>query len=195
MRNIAIVGRFCAGKTTLAEELVSEYGFERVSMAANLKAIVADAYGTSDKSAIVDVTLSSGAPGKMSMRQVLQAFGENAKGHDRHFWLRWFLRDTEMYADTGIPLVMDDVRLQFEAEYLRDNNWFLVRVEAPKEVRLERYEALYGKLPTQAEMSHKTETESDLIRVDLVLDSTLSPALLSELVFANAGGFPSDNLT
>lgn len=184
-RNVAIFGKFCAGKTTLALELEDEWGFSRVSMAGNMKNIIKDVYGTIDKSDTITVHDKDGHPSDISVREALQGFGENAKSHDLYFWLRWFLNDTQFM--DGIPLVMDDARLRFEAQALREKGWLLVRMEAPEDVRRQRYFDLYRRYPTKRELTHKTETESDLIDVDLVLDGTLSPARLAEMVVDACG--------
>lgn len=184
-QNVAIFGKFCAGKTTLAQELEDEWGFARVSMAANMKSIIKEVYGTTDKSDSVLVYDKDGKPHTKPIREVLQDFGQNSKGHDLHFWLRWLLNDTEFM--DGIPLVMDDARMKFEAKALRERGWLLVRIETPGHVRMERHMALYGDYPTADQMTHPTETESDEIEVDLVLDGTESPALLAEKVVMALG--------
>lgn len=180
--NVAIFGRFAVGKTTLARELEDEFGYSRVSMAANMKNIVKEVYGTIDKSDTIMARQENGSVREMNIREVLQQFGQNAKDHDRDFWLRWFLNDTSFMG--GIPLVMDDARLQFEADALRNRDWLLVRLEAPVKVRRARYLAAYGRYPTPAESAHQTETESDTIKVDLVLDGSESPETLAEKVMA-----------
>lgn len=182
---VAIFGKFCSGKTTLARALEDEFGFARVSMAANMKNIVKEVYGVTDKAALVDVRTQDNQLHQITVRELLQSFGEAAKGHDLHFWLRWFLADTQFM--DGIPLVMDDARLRFEADALRERGWFLVRLEVPDAVRTERHERLYGAPPTAAQMAHRTETECELIDVDLVLDGTQSPESLAERVVIELG--------
>lgn len=164
---VAIVGRFCAGKTTLAREL-EEYGFVRVSMAANLKSIVGAVYGTLDKSGTVEVTDDTGRERRISVREVLQQIGQAVKTVDRDFWLKWMLEDTAIMS--GQSLVMDDMRLLFEADLLRARGWTIVKLETPELERIERHFRLYGRYPTDAEMSHQTETESDLIQAHLTFD-------------------------
>lgn len=183
--NVAIFGKFCSGKTTLARALEDDWGFSRVSMAANMKSIVKEVYGVTDKATLVTVYDSDNKPREISVRSLLQSFGESAKNHDLHFWLRWFLNDT-VFMD-GIPLVMDDARLRFEADALRDRGWLLVRLEVPEDVRMQRHYDLYGTTPTQAQMSHRTEVECEQIDVDLVLDGTESPELLAEKVVIALG--------
>lgn len=178
---VAIVGRFCAGKTTLAQEL-EEYGFVRVSMAANLKSIIATVYGTLDKSVKVDVTTQTGTKQSLSVREVLQRVGQSVKQVDRDFWLRWFLEDTAIMS--GQNLVMDDMRLLFEAESLRARGWVIVRLETPEEVRLERHLRLYGRYPTEEELSHQTESESDRIDADLTFSGMESVEFVADQVMA-----------
>lgn len=180
--NVAIVGKFCSGKTTLADLLADQYGFRRVSMAANLKNIVLEAYGTLDKSANVEVVRRDGTTEVRSVRSLLQALGEVVKDVDRDLWLRWFLNDTALFSD---PLVMDDARLHFEADYLRRNGWLLVKLEAPLDVRLARFTDLYNRIPTSDEMRHPTEIESEFIHCDLHFDSSMfTPETMAELVMA-----------
>lgn len=187
--NVAIFGRFCAGKTTLAQELADEFNYTRVSMASNMKSIVKEVYGTIDKSESIMARQPDGSVKELTIREVLQGFGQNAKLHDQDFWLRWFLRDTEFMG--GRSLVMDDARLTFEADALRNRDWLLVRLEAPAKLRRARYLALYGRYPTPKEEAHATETESDTITVDLVLDGAVSPTLLAEKVMAHIAEMPA----
>jgi dephospho-CoA kinase len=179
MKNVAIVGRFCSGKTTLANVLVDEYGFKKVSMADNMKNIVREVYGTLDKNEMVQVTLRDGNIVRRSIREVLQTLGEAVKDADRDIWLKWFEADLMFVRG---PFVMDDMRLLFEAEALRETGWVIVALNCPEPVRMERYFKVYGKYPTMAEMNHKTETESGLITADVILDATLSPEYLAAVV-------------
>lgn len=180
-RHVALFGEFCAGKTTLAEELSDEYGFVRVNMAANLKSIIQDVYGTLDKGEYVDIfSPVTGEEEARTVRQILQEFGQNAKLHDQHFWLRWFLKDTSFYEDHH--LVMDDGRLPFEAAELRKRGWLIVKLDVPLDVRLRRFEGLYGKLPAAGEMHHATETQMDGIDYDLRLDGQEPEDVLAERV-------------
>lgn len=180
--NVALFGKFCAGKTTLAEALV-ELGYTRVSMAANMKQMVLDVYGTLDKSQSVEVTRRDGQRTSISIREALQGLGETVKDVDRDLWLKWFLADSQFITK---PQVMDDARLRFEAEALRSRGWMLVKVDTPTGVRLQRYFDLYGRQPSHSEMNHPTETESETIEYDLVVDGMTSPALVAEAILVAA---------
>lgn len=169
MTSIAILGKFAAGKSSLARELEDVYGFHRVSMANNLKMIVGSAYGTLEKSHSVEVTTQHGERVTRTVREVLQDLGAAVKVVDRDLWLRWMLKDTEDLTASGYELVMDDVRLQFEADALRDAGWFIVKLEIPEAIRMQRFFALYERYPTQAELNHPTEVELEGIMPDLTL--------------------------
>jgi hypothetical protein len=184
MKNVAVVGQMCAGKTTLANLLVDIFGYEKVSMAANIKNIVNEVYGPYSKSSNVFVTTREGQVVEKSIRTVLQQVGESVKDADRDFWLKWFLRDSEFMDN---PLVMDDVRLGFEGAALAERGWLLVRLECPLDVRLKRHLDLYGYYPTETELLHPTETEQDLIQAHLYIDSeNTSPTDIAHLVYAEA---------
>lgn len=182
--NIGIMGKFSAGKSSVARELEDSYDFFRVSMVSNLKAIVGSAYGTLDKSQVVEVTNSDGDTEHKTIRELLQDLGQAMKGVDRNIWLRWMLKDTEDLI--GYQLVMDDVRLQFEVDALRDAGWYIVKLVIPEDVRLQRFFALYGRLPTTSELSHETEIELEHVDVDLVIehDGFMSVEAIAERIVA-----------
>lgn len=184
MRNIAIFGRFCAGKTTLARELADSYGYVPVSMAANMKWIVRQVYGTTDKASSVTVTNRDGTTREVTMRQVLQGVGERMKDIDRDFWLKWLLSDVSDIP-TEYPLVMDDARMLFEAEVLRERGWLLVRLVVPEDIRAERHLRLYGRYPTEAEKNHPTETQVDGITPDIEFDGTRPAEELADILAAH----------
>ena len=182
-RNIAIFGRFCAGKTTLATELADSYGYVPVSMAANMKWIVKQVYGTIDKSEQVNVITQDGDVREITIRQALQGVGERMKEIDRDFWLKWFLSDCEAIPP-DYPLVMDDARMLFEADVLRERGWLLVRLTVPEGVRAERHLKLYGRYPTDIEKNHPTETQVDGITPDIDLDGTRPAEELADILVA-----------
>lgn len=182
-RSVALVGRFAAGKTTAAMALCDEYGYSRVSMAANMKYIVAEAYGTIDKAELVPVMHRDGTPYELSVREVLQKLGESVKDFDRDLWLRWLLRDIEVMPG---PLVMDDTRLPFEVDALRERGWLIVKIEVPEIIRMERYRALHGRLPTEAEMAHISEMSIDTILPDMYVNGELPPELIADEIAAAA---------
>lgn len=172
MYNVAIVGKMGAGKSSLANHLVDVHKYTRVANAGALKALAAMAYGPIDKSETYRITrrneMSWGTEWleePISGRQVLQGIGQIVKEFDRDFWLKAMMRDIETKGNG--PFVCDDTRFPFEAEFLKQRDWIIVKLYVPKEVRAERYRTLYGRVPTEAELSHPSETEVDDIEEDI----------------------------
>jgi dephospho-CoA kinase len=165
VRNIAIVGKMYAGKTTLANEFVNSHGYTRVMMAGPLKDLARRAYGEDiQKDKGYDVVNTYGGSGLRSGREILQGIGQSIKQVDRDIWLKIFVNDTQ----GGGPFVVDDVRFKFEADFLREHGWYIVKVEASKALRVERAIGLTGVEPTESELNHESEIEVDEIYTEYV---------------------------
>jgi hypothetical protein len=176
MYNVAIVGKMGSGKSSLANHLVDVYKYTKVANAGALKALAAMAYGPIDKGEAYEIKDLDGFSYERSGREILQGLGQVVKQFDRNFWLRAMSRDMETKSP---PFVCDDTRFPFEATYLKEHGWVIVKLYVPKEVRAERYMNLYGRYPTPEELSHPSETEVDDIEEDLGLSGE---APISELV-------------
>lgn len=167
MRNIAIVGKMYAGKTTLANEFVASHGYTRVAMAGPLKQLALLAYGEDVvKDKMYDVSDMDGSQTTKSGRAILQGIGQSIKAVDRDIWLKIFINDTAQMDRE--PYVVDDVRFGFEADYLRRAGWFIVKVDTPNWTRIQRAKSLSGRVPTKEEMNHESEREVDNIKHDWV---------------------------
>lgn len=159
--NIGLAGNMYAGKSTIAAAL-TEYGYQRMSFAGPLKNVAALAYGTIDKSDTYETVKPYGNTDtaftvEKSGREILQGIGQAIKSVDRDFWIKCFLRDAQRYP--GVPLVVDDLRFKFEMQALRDAGWFIVGVQTPLGERMARAEAISGRRPSEAEMTHESEVE------------------------------------
>lgn len=185
--NIAIVGKMYAGKTTLAAELVNQFNYTRVAMAGPLKQLAFLAYGENivkDKDYDV-VRRSDGKHTTKTGREILQGIGQAIKDVDRDIWLKMFINDTNQM---GIPpYVVDDVRFDFEADYLRDQGWTIVKVDTPDKVRMKRAAATTGRVPTHKELTHESETGVDKIKTDLVVPGDMDLAMIPEIARAVVG--------
>lgn len=185
-QSVAIVGEFASGKTTLANALIDTYGYKRVSFAGRLKEMAADVYGGRapvEKTAQYEVyPLRWDDPGEISGREVLQQLGQSVKELDRLFWVRWLMNDIDAGRYGDGPFVTDDCRFPYEADALRKRGFSIVRVMTPIKVRMERYEMTYGRLPTEKEMTHPSETEVTLIDWDMLVDGTHPVDVLAKAV-------------
>jgi dephospho-CoA kinase len=162
--NIALVGNMYAGKSTIAETLASDLGYVRMAFAAPLKNVAALAYGTIDKGGKYETTLDvhpvNPAPDQQlikSGREILQQVGQAMKAVDRDFWIKCFQREAARY--DNVPLVVDDLRFLFERDMLREAGWFIVGVNTPEQVRMDRALRITGRVPTEAELNHESERE------------------------------------
>lgn len=189
VRSIAIVGEFASGKTTLADYLVENHGYTRVSFAKRLKEVCAAVYNGGqpiEKNASYVVSRESTNDTIISGRQVLQEFGQSVKALDRDFWIRWLLADLEKEARTGSvrpgSYVTDDCRFDYEADILRQHGFLIVKVSTPLHVRQQRYEAIYGRPPTEEEMNHPSETSVRDIEADVEVRGCDPVELLGEYV-------------
>jgi hypothetical protein len=181
-KSIAISGKFAVGKTSAAQILVENYGYSRLSMAQPIKNFVLEAYGTIEKGTMVHTHPN----GVKSIRQIMQQVGQRVKEVDRDIWLRMLRHQVKECEEFGIPVVIDDVRFPFEADFLRGNNFIIARMTTPDVVRFARYEAIYGKPPSDEEVNDSSEIEVPLINVDVELDGEESPAAIADRLSAMA---------
>lgn len=192
--SVAIVGEFASGKTTLANILIENFGFERVSFATRLKDIAAEVYGGGsplEKTKEYEVWPLEQEPGQYSGRAILQTLGQSVKELDRLFWVRWLLRDIDEGRYGDGPYVTDDCRFVYEADALRERGFVIARILTPVRIRMQRYEMSYGRIPTMQEMMHPSETEVARIEWDILLDGTrpvneLAATLIDRLAEADA---------
>lgn len=179
VRSVAIVGEFASGKTTLADYLVDHHGYTRVSFAARLKEVAAAVYNGGqpiEKNNLYTVSRAGDPNYSVSGRELLQQLGQAVKALDENFWIRWLLADLGAEGRTGFvrpgTYVSDDTRFPYEADALRDQGFAIIRLNTPRDVRMDRYEQLYGRRPNQSELNHPSEVESRLIQADMTLDGT-----------------------
>jgi len=174
VKNLAIVGQMAAGKTTLADYLVANYGYTRVSFAARLKELAATVYNKGQpipKDMWFDDFAQRDKSGGLYMqnltgRQLLQQIGQAIKALDELFWVKWLFCDMDAGLYGAGPYVIDDCRFSFEADALRERGFDTVGLDTPDAERNRRYKRLYGRLPSEEELSHPSETEVSKIYCD-----------------------------
>lgn len=181
MKNVALFGQMASGKSAIAAALVDS-GYVQLAFAQPLKNISELAYGKIDKSGTYSVTSLDGEASDISGREVLQRVGQAIKAHDRDFWLRCFFRSAASY--DSLPIVVDDGRFRFERDALRARGWLIVGINTNYQVRMDRYKAVYGRLPTEREMNHESEVElpSIINTADLIILGTDDPYLNAQRI-------------
>jgi dephospho-CoA kinase len=166
MTSIAIIGPQGSGKSTLAEMLVEHRGYVRMGIADPIKALVRNVYGDIAKDHPITVR-NWGGPHDTTGRELLQDIGAAMREVDLDFWLRQVRSRYLEAARAGMFVVLDDVRMSREAEYLRQVDPYLVvvRVSADAAKRSERI----GRLISPSDV---TETGWSQCEPDLILDTT-----------------------
>lgn len=157
MSIIGIAGRKRAGKDTLASALATKYGYERVSFADPLKAIVADVnpiieaydsgpYGGAQEWRLHDELHHNSsenmppysphaweaAKTMPEVRRLLQALGTACREHiDSDVWIKAAMRKVTAHQHAGRNVVIPDVRFPNEAEAIKLLGGIVVRINRP----------------------------------------------------------------
>ena len=145
MRSVALIGPQGSGKTTVADLLVEFRGYQRHGIADAVKEVTRLAYPEIAKQEVLEVQTYSGKR-ETTGRELFQEVGAALRKIDNDFWLRVWKQDYFELIRMGYLVVIDDMRLPREAEYLRatDPNILLVRLFASEEVRSARIGGLLG---------------------------------------------------
>lgn len=154
---IALSGKICSGKTTVAEYLELKYGFTRVSLADPLKELVAKLWG-------VDPNRD-----KAKYRQLLVSTGEHLCLVDQNVWVDYLIRNLPIRAN----VVVDDVRKPQEYNILKEAGFYLVRIDITATVQRARVLLKYPTMPLDL-LNDYTETALDPARFDIYLDGDLA---------------------
>jgi len=167
MRNIAFIGPQKSGKSTLAMMLMEKQGYERVGIADEIKHLASKAFPAFDKDDMFTIRTFGGEQ-PISGRELLQEIGGALREVDRDFWLRCFSRKYANGISLGNSMVVDDVRLEREAAYLRhiDPTILIVRVTASPLVREQRS---FGRLKAAGDI---TEIGWNSVDPDFAIDTT-----------------------
>jgi cytidylate kinase len=156
-RRIALCGRICAGKTTLADNLVVEHGFKRLSFAAPIKRYAAELFGMTGKD-----------------RALIQDFGQKMREIDNEIWIKLLLHDIESSPEQ--PVVVDDLRFWDEYYALKHRGFTIVRLKVGMFEQVRRIHATYGELAEQhlRRLQHESEGYIDEFPVDAEFDASHS---------------------
>ncbi|MBT9252133.1 MAG: hypothetical protein KM296_00185 [Brockia lithotrophica] len=160
---IAISGAMASGKDTVAgiieESLRDRYDVERFALANPLKDFAAKLFPNQDK---------------FKLRSLYQALGDVVRGFDVYAFARYTAQEIrEKNPDIAI---ISDLRFLAEYEYLRNEfrgGFFHIRVIAPLLLRKERLERR-GRMPSEVELNHQSETEYLLIPAQFVIENSSS---------------------
>jgi len=163
MKPVLITGLMGSGKTSVANRLINEYAYPKLSMAAWIKSTVAAHYGV----ASIDKTMSFN--GK-SVRTILQEVGMYIRKVDPSWHIDEVLNKIKR---SGIKLfVIDDIRFINEANRIREQyDCIIIKVECNTERRLERILERDLVVPTERQLNDSSEVEVDSIKPDYTISN------------------------
>lgn len=151
---ILIVGYLRSGKTEVSNYLRSKYGFQQFDFGNKLKYYADQVFSLTPK--------PSGKP-----RALYQQFGEKCREIDPLIWVRHAEFSVKIALDMRSTrgIVIGDGRQPHEVEWARENDFIVVRVTAPEDLRLERAKQA-GDVFSHADLIHDTEQHVDSFAVD-----------------------------
>jgi dephospho-CoA kinase len=168
IRKIAICGRARSGKDTVANYLEETYAFTKFAFADDMKQLLHKLFPhISDQP---------------KPRRAYQVFGEGLRNLDLpgadHVWIDACMRKVNAHLwwhsevdNRGANVVITDLRMQLELDYLRANGFTLIRVTAPDEDRIWRAK-LSGDDFNEADLEHETESHIDGFAVDYTIENS-----------------------
>jgi dephospho-CoA kinase len=161
--NIALCSSsFRAGKDTVGEYLVANYGYMRFAFADEMKRYAHEIFNVKPTP---------------KPRALYQFFGEAMREYDPIVWIRMV---ENAISGCRMPAVITDMRLPLEHHWARYYGYTIIRVNAPLEIRLERAR-LAGDVFDESTLAHDTESHVDGFDVDyeIVNDGTLDELFLA----------------
>ncbi len=119
---VAICGPMASGKSCLAEQLIGQHGFSKVSLARGVKLM-----GDRILESLIDSGLVDAEQRQVKQRRMLQAIGAVGREIDPMMWIN----DTIRCAEAHQHVVVDDLRFVNEAIALADGGFIIIRLNFP----------------------------------------------------------------
>ena len=120
---IAICGKMCSGKTTLANYIMRTYpGYQKYAFADKVKELCIELFQMKGKD-----------------RSLLINFANKMREIDQNVWINQVLKQTRGKNNC----IIDDVRYQNEIEALIQDGWIIIQLHIPYELQKSRIMKLY----------------------------------------------------
>ena len=120
---IAICGKMCSGKSTLANYIMGNYpGYEKYSFAGKVKELCSELFNMKEKD-----------------RPLLINFANKMRDIDENVWINQVLKQTA----GKTTCIIDDVRYQNEVDALIEDGWSFIQLNVPNELQKKRIMRLY----------------------------------------------------
>nr|BDD45032.1 hypothetical protein 20 [Bacillaceae bacterium] len=152
---IALCGKLRSGKDTVAKFLQERHKFTRFAFSEGIWAVGRLLFPREFSS-----------PEKP--RRLLQQIGQYMRQVDENIWVNYTFQKIDHVGANRI--VVTDLRQPNEYQALKEQGYFIIRVNSEPEVRLERARAA-GDNFTMQDMLHETERHVDNFRVDFEISN------------------------
>ena len=120
---IAICGKMCSGKSTLANHIMRSFpGYQKYSFAQRVKELCSDLFGMKGKD-----------------RPLLIQFANSMRDIDENVWINQVLQETRGNKDC----IIDDVRYQNEVDALIQDGWIFIQLHIPYGLQKKRIMRVY----------------------------------------------------
>ena len=120
---IAICGKMCSGKSTLANYIMSNYPeYQKYSFAGKVKELCVELFDMKGKD-----------------RPLLINFANKMRDIDENVWVNQVLKQTSGKTNC----IIDDVRYQNEVDALIEDGWSFIQLNVPDELQKSRIMGLY----------------------------------------------------
>ena len=120
---IAICGKMCSGKSTLANHIMRTFpGYQKYSFAQKVKELCSELFNMKDKD-----------------RPLLIKFATSMRDIDSNVWINQVLQATKGNKNC----IIDDVRYQNEVDALIENGWKIIQLHIPYGIQIERIKKTY----------------------------------------------------
>ncbi|MED4841562.1 hypothetical protein P9695_14915 [Weizmannia sp. CD-2023] len=166
---IALTAEMRSGKDTIGKILIEEYGFKRYAFGDGIVEICKQLFPH----------MFTGT----KPRKLLQEFGQEQVARHRTVWIDYMF--AKMQTDGIDPqkdnIVITDLRQPHEYKALVDCGFYVVRVNASLETRIERM-LKNGELVSPEILEHNTEKHIRNYKVDYEIDNNGTPEQLYENV-------------
>lgn len=148
---IAISGKMCSGKTTLARALAQELNLEVASFATTLK----DSVVKGLMYAVPELPSHRLPDDKDILRPLYQHWGDVVR---HYLGNEYFI--TRLFSEHQNPVVIDDLRFKSEYNALKRMQFLMVRLNVSSGLQLDRLVQLYPNTRA-SDLFHPSETELD----------------------------------
>lgn len=151
-KGIGISGKMGSGKSSVAKEIATLFGWPVRSLATQIKTDVEAAF----LAAGLDLEEGQLIPNhKDEIRGTLQEWGAMFRKYNgENWWVR------QLFSHNRLPFIVDDVRFQNEFEGLRARGFLLIRLDVLQATQRERIARLYPSMD-EAKFKHPSETDLD----------------------------------